>query len=610
MTLYSVMQASLIPTGQHGATSNQSPILQFFSNLKTLAVTSRVEAAVLFGMLFTLIIWVFAFLSLAIACILYVMFLWHHIPSQDGGLYSYCKRKVDRRLQKIVGVKVNKALAKSDELKSKDDKKAANGGDRPFELKRQPTLPDLESGGDKLPDMPTLSQQSSQATLPPYTSRPPTSNAGSFVDLQRQPTLPDVSLDSSRPPPTRSNTQLSAASNASFASNAPLMGSAVPMGYGPAGRAYSPVPLSRMDSDRTMASDRPLMNRSGTNTSQGSYRSYNPGYGPPSAGPGRRPLPPGRQNTGYSDNQSYGRSTPGPPTRQNTGMSNQQYGDSSTAGTSPIDDGRSRFGPPSRQNTGMSNYQSGANSTAGPSPINDGRSQLGPPRRQNTGMSNYEPGAGAMAGPSPIDGGRSQFSPPSRQNTGMSNHESSIRSASGTPPINTQGRGSPIQTFPTEPYGRPFPASERGRGQQQPNQQYEMRPQPSQTPMQQPMQAAPPQSRFAPYNPNIPSASQNAPPIISAPQRDFTPSPTHRNFSAPLRSARQPDFSNRPIPQRSGTAPLPQTVTYDDSIYDSYGAKEADAPRLAMPPRAATAGPGNSHAAQYGNGNGNAGWSR
>ena len=260
------MQASLIPSGQHGATNNQSPILQFFSNLKTLAVTSRVEAAVLFGMLFTLIIWVFAFLSLAIACVLYVMFLWHHIPSQDGGLYSYCKRKVDRRLQKIVGIKVNKALAMNDESKSKDDKKAANGGDRPFELKRQPTLPDLALGEDKLPAMPTLTHESSQATHQPYISQPPTEDAGSFVDLQRQPTLPDISLDRSRPPPTRSNTQISAASNTSFASNAPLMGSAVPMGYGPAGRAYSPTPFSRMDSGRTTASDRPLMNRSGTNT--------------------------------------------------------------------------------------------------------------------------------------------------------------------------------------------------------------------------------------------------------------------------------------------------------------------------------------------------------
>ena len=280
MTLYSVMQANLIPTGDHAASKGQPPIAQFFSNLTTLADSNKTQAAVLFGMLFTLIVWVISFLSLAIACIFYVMFLWHHIPSQDGGLYSYCKRKVDSRLKKIVEVKVNRALGQENMPKAKDNTKS---GDRPFELKRQPTLPVLDADGDdKLPEMPMLSRQTSEASLPPYISRPPTCNDSSVVGLQRAPTIPDVSFDPARRmPPSRSNTQVSAVSEASFATNAPLISSAGPMGYGLPGRSYSPAPLSRVGTDRTVASERQFVNRSGTNNSQTSFRPEQPTWGPP-----------------------------------------------------------------------------------------------------------------------------------------------------------------------------------------------------------------------------------------------------------------------------------------------------------------------------------------
>ncbi|MCJ1281892.1 hypothetical protein MMC26_001215 [Xylographa opegraphella] len=525
MTLYSVMQADLVPVGDHATSNGHNAFTQFFYNLMVLAKSNGEQAAVLFGMLFTLIIWVISALSLAVACILYVMFLWHHIPSQDGGLRKFCKRKIDRRLQKVVSIKVNKALAKENEVQLQVDTKTGRAGERPQDLKRQPTLPVLDlSSDDKLPEMPMLSRQGTQTSLPPYTTPAPTRNDNFPVELQRQPTVPHVSLEPQRPvAPSRSNTQYSAASDSSYASNAPLMGSANPMGYGPAGQHYPSETISRMGSDRSMASGRPLMNRHGTNNSQMSTRSYTPAWQQPGSGQERRPGPPSRQNTGFSDHQSYGRSSPAPPNRQNT--AGNDY-------------------PPIHQNTQFGDTQS------------------------------Y---------------GRSSPPPPSRQNTGTSIYQVTGRSTPGLSPIDSQGRRKPTPPSPTDSYNRrPLPT-------QNPYapapQAFEMRPRPPRPIVQHP----PPSSRFTPYNPSFaPPSTQSDTAIPSPTAQNFSPSPTHRNFSAPLRSARQPDhFSQKPFPpQRYGTAPLPPTVTYDDSIYDSYGAEEEEIPRPMAPPRAATTGPG------------------
>ena len=525
MTLYSVMQADLVPVGDHATSNGHNAFTQFFYNLMVLAKSNGEEAAVLFGMLFTLIIWVISAISLAVACILYIMFLWHHIPSQDGGLRKFCKRKIDRRLQKVVSIKVNKALAKENTDQSKVDTKVGRAGEQPHELKRQPTLPILDlSSDDKLPEMPMLSRQGTQASLPPYTIRPQTRNDNFPPELQRQPTVPDVSLDTSRPAaPSRSNTQYSAASDSSYASNVPLMGSTSPMGYGPAGQHYPSEKLSRMDSDRSMASGRPLMNRSGTSNSQMSTRSYTPAWQQQGPGQGRRPGPPSRQNTGYSDQQSFGRSSPAPPSRQNTAINNH---------------------PPVRSNTAFSDTQS------------------------------Y---------------GRSSPAPPSRQNTGTSTYETTGRSTPGLSPIDSQGRRKPPPPSLTDSYNRrPLPT-------QNPYapapQAFEMRPQPPQ-PI---VRHLPSANRFVPYNPSFaPPSTRSNTAIPSPTAQNFSPSPTHRNFSAPLRSARQPDYiTQKPLPpQRSGTAPLPPTVSYDDSIYDSYVTNEEEVPRPMAPPRAATIGPG------------------
>ncbi|MCJ1430763.1 hypothetical protein MMC27_000113 [Xylographa pallens] len=525
MTLYSVMQADLVPVGDHATSNGHNAFTQFFYNLMVLAKSNGEEAAVLFGMLFTLIIWVISAISLAVACIFYVMFLWHHIPSQDGGLRKFCKRKIDRRLQKVVSIKVNNALAKDHTDQSKVDTKTGRAGEQPHELKRQPTLPILDpSSDDKLPEMPIVSRQGTQTSLPPYTTRPQIRNDNFPQELQRQPTVPDVSMDPIRPgAPSRSNTQYSAASDSSYASNAPLIGSANRMGYGPAGQHYPPETLSRMGSDRSMASRRPLMNRSGTSNSQMSTRSYTPAWQESGSGQGRRPGPPSRQNTGFSDQQSYGRSSPAPPSRQNTAANNY---------------------PPVRQNTASSDTQS------------------------------Y---------------GRSSPTPPSRQNTGTSIYQTTGRSTPGLSPIDSQGRRKPTPPSLIDSYNRrPLPTQT---PYAEAPQAFEMRPQPPPSVVQHP----PPASRFVPYNPGFtPSSAQPDTAVPFPTAQNFASSPTHRNFSAPLRSARQHDyFSQKPHPpQRSGTAPLPPTVTYDDSIYDSYGTGEEEVPRRMPLPRAATTGPG------------------
>ncbi|EZF20190.1 hypothetical protein H112_05229 [Trichophyton rubrum D6] len=145
-------------------------------------------------MLFTLVIWAFEFLSFCVSVLLYLLFLWHHIPSEDGTLSAYCRRKINRRLERIVKKKVDKALTNAVVLQ---DRKRTNTDLETgvASIKRNPTLPTLPSVMDlkqpqqpKLPEMPPLSRQTTVTTLPPY--RPQTSNT------DRPPPLPEVDWDS------------------------------------------------------------------------------------------------------------------------------------------------------------------------------------------------------------------------------------------------------------------------------------------------------------------------------------------------------------------------------------------------------------------------------
>ena len=260
-------------------------------NVQILANKDKEQAAILFGMLFTLIIWIFTALSLMLAVLMYIFFLWHHI--RDPSLSLYCRRKIDTRLHKIVMVKVNRALEKDNRPRAKQDAKGMGAGDFPGGNKRQPTLPVL--GGSQ--DIPPISRQTTQTEISSFGSRPPSRNTGNTANVsRREPTVPDVFANPPRPePPIRSTTQSSLNSNTSYASDAPLMGSAGDMGFGPPGSRPAP---SRMDSERTFHSGRLPPGRSFTGDSYGTQRSYNSSES--------RTGPPSRQNSDMGERMTPG----------------------------------------------------------------------------------------------------------------------------------------------------------------------------------------------------------------------------------------------------------------------------------------------------------------
>jgi Fungal potassium channel len=308
------MQLNLLPTGENAAKDGHTPVVQFFVNVGVLADKSgKEQAVILFGMLFTLIIWVITLINLMVAVVLYLLFLFHHIPSTDGGLSGYCRRKINKSMEKIVKAKVEKALRKENALRARQE--AREGGDS---FKRQPTLPNLDPSGEEKPPM--LSRQTTQTTLPEYASRPGTAGGSALTspsDLERQPTLPDLNGIDFRPgPPTRSNTHASTSSWDSHASHAPLMGAASDMGYGPPGRVQSPGAMSPASYNPG-----PGPNRSYSGYSQSSQRSYTPG------------------NSSRYGGGPNGRSTPGtyqmePVSRSGTVMSGRQ---TPGMGASPVD---------------------------------------------------------------------------------------------------------------------------------------------------------------------------------------------------------------------------------------------------------------------------------
>lgn len=292
LTLYSVMRADLVPTGSHAAKDGNSPVAQFFVNVKILAGTEKEQAAILFGMLFTLVIWVFSALSLMLAVIFYIVFLWHHI--REGSLSKYCRRKIDSRLHKIVMIKVNKALEKDIKVRGKQEGNGSGPSNFDEHVKRQPTLPNLLSGPPQ--DTPPISRQTTQTEFSPFDSRPSTPlNNQSANNLPREPTIPNVFATAQRPqPPSRATTQSSLRSNMSYGDDVPLMASAGAMGYGHPGSRNVP---SRMDSADSLPHSRPPPSRSYTGSSQGTQRSFDPSA--------PRMGPPSRTNTDMS-----GRTTP------------------------------------------------------------------------------------------------------------------------------------------------------------------------------------------------------------------------------------------------------------------------------------------------------------
>ncbi|OQE15642.1 hypothetical protein PENSTE_c027G09760 [Penicillium steckii] len=223
ITLYSVMQADLVPGGENAHKDDgTSPVLQFFNNIKILAQDNNLQAVVLFGMLFTLVIWVLSVLKLASAMILYLVFLFHHIPQEDGTLRAYCRRKISSRLKRIVRGKVDKALAKGFRLQSRTPTQPSLAS-----ADSKPTLPDMDKG----PIVTTLSRSTTETTLGTLPSYRSNSTA-----TEKKPTLPNVEIDV-KPSLTRTTTQYSG-----FSESASLAGNAAAMGYSPLDRQASPLP--------------------------------------------------------------------------------------------------------------------------------------------------------------------------------------------------------------------------------------------------------------------------------------------------------------------------------------------------------------------------------
>ena len=315
VTLYSVMNANLLPKGDHAANAGHSPFVQFWINVQILSDKNREQAAILFGMLFTLVIWVISVLSLLMAVLFYITYLWHHIPHDDGSLSAYCRRKIDTRLHKIVEKKVQKALAKEEKLLAKRQAKANASGENLPPMKRQPTIPLMPGDVNDQSSISSLSRQTTQTSFGMVSEQPtippiePSSHLGSVSSMQRQPTVPSMSPFPTRPQaPSRATTQSSMRSDMSYASNAPLLSGAMDMGYGPPGSVHRGPSVQRKDSQPGFTGNRPPPSRSFTGDSYQSHQTFK--TAPSRAGSTPPTLMTARPTMPNSTLNSYGRRIP------------------------------------------------------------------------------------------------------------------------------------------------------------------------------------------------------------------------------------------------------------------------------------------------------------
>ena len=183
-------------------------------------------------MIFTLVVWVFSFLSLLLAAVFFVCYLWSYIPPEDGGLSGFCERKINKRLKQIVAKKINKAMAEEERQRKKAELKAAkkSGDDRPLTMR--PSLPVLDD--DSLPEMPSIKRADTFASFSEKPSRPNTPGSIEMNAMGRKP-----------PMPMRSNTNLTTASQ--YSSNASLLNSAAEMGMAPSESSTPTLPPLDLD---------------------------------------------------------------------------------------------------------------------------------------------------------------------------------------------------------------------------------------------------------------------------------------------------------------------------------------------------------------------------
>ncbi|GAB7329279.1 hypothetical protein MBLNU13_g01085t1 [Cladosporium sp. NU13] len=530
MTLYSVMQDKLMD----GDGSDKPNIVQFWANLQHLFQENNFQALTMCAMLFTLIIWVISALSLLISLILYLVFLWHYIPQQDGRLKVYCRRKIDRRLEKIVEAKIKAAMEEEEKRTRKAEKRAEQQAEisrkktgelppeRPTKVIRQPTLPVVpitpEPGKeDKLPEHALVRQATSTtvSTLPPYSSRPPTRN-----ENQRLESRPSQrSMHSARPMPSRNVTQSSGFPTPNYEMDAPLLDN---VGY--TGHEISRPPTAASRRQGSFSSiDGGMPTRTMTQGSQGSQ--------------GPQPMYAQRPNMG-----------PPGPTRSYTPMSR-------TDSPGP----RQPLGP-----------QIPFASTSMPPPGDVYYNQ--PPPRQNT------PDA---YGPMRQDSNASFNRPPpiSRQPTfgSVNSQETSF-----SRPV--------LHANPTS-FNRPFspPSAHTDQSLPYPAESYEMTSQPhvSQTPAPaSPFTPSPPpvanSSGYTAFNPSVHSASSTPAPHQQMPQRSATAMGGHsaavRPFDVPQRSVTAPAIDHST--PNHGVPPLDNrgTIGYSD-IVDDYGRSDNSPPR-------------------------------
>lgn len=562
LTLYSVMQADLIVKGT--STKNSSSFDQFFLNLEALAEKNEEQAAILFSMLFTLVIWVFSALSLIVASILYLTFLWHYIPQRDGRLSIYCRRKIDRRLEKIVESKVKAGIEEEERKKQKAERKAElkrqKTGELPLPAKptlaRQPTLPQLGDTpelqkDEKMQDFGLVRQNTSTtvSTLPMYESRPPTRNGSQ----QRQPTLPEYAAE--RPGmPSRMGTQGSAWSSApSYQSDAPLLSNA---GYAGEGGRNSPAPpmpppaaFSRQASDASFG--RPMPVRTMTQGSQATQRAYTPMSRMDTVGSQQQPQQ--QQQRPFSpmsdDGSMYSRDTIGslPQQRPFSPMSNQ-----GSVNTRPPPAPR---GPPMRSNTGFS-FEDQPQSAISPMSQQDAYGRpTGSLARQGTQDT-------FRTAPVRQESQASSFGRPTPAMDKRPTYGSVQSQQSFSRPMAGQQR-KPSQTSFHRLFSPPT-------AEQQPPPQsnsYEMTSQPSYSSMTSASASASADTGYVAFNPAMLSASSTPlPQLQQGPRRNITvagdPGVAGNYFG-----------QVREVPQRSATAPLDQrhTTGYAD-ILDDYGA--------------------------------------
>lgn len=353
-TLYAFFTTELRIDGKDFGDS----VMDFFRKIEAFAENDYRQAATLSGMCFTLIIWIFSFLSLLISGVFFVCFLWCYIPRADGGLTGFCERKVNKRLKQIVSAKINAAMAEEEEKRKKAQMKAAKkkGEDRPMTMKA--TLPiigvSIEDRTEKLPEMPSLSRQDTMATLPAYTSRPSTPGGYELNSIEKRPM-----------PPSRAGTF---ATQFSGTSSTSLIGAAAE----PARQRANDVPtVPKIDMNNIPPT------RTATMLSKDSYGSISQSNFQP------RPL--GRAATGlsnYDSGSSQPDFQPRPLARTATGLSNVSFVPSQQSSFQPR--------PLTRAATGIPNIGPGPQSQLQPN-------QPRPLTRAATGLSNMGPGPQSQA---------------------------------------------------------------------------------------------------------------------------------------------------------------------------------------------------------------------